>query len=155
MYQESISMIVNATSTAVKHVIDVLDADVSELDPNIVALSVVGVPLLVMLAAVFFSWFNKCRCCCFCCFGRKLIPNTDAKEDIIGDDEFDAESVHTDPKIPLVLDAPNAKKRSDSNDADGADDGISPTSPPTTESSEDELEGEGESSELNSNSDKV
>ena len=151
MYEESLSMIVNATSTAVKHVIDVLDADVSELDPNIVALSAVGVPLLVILSAVFFSWFNKCRCCCFCCFGRKLVPNTDVKEDIIGDEEFAAEAVHTDPKIP-------SKKHSDIDEADGAggaDDGITPTSPPVTESSEDDMEEEGESNELNPKQDKV
>jgi len=157
MYEESISMIVNATSTAVKHVIDVLDADVSELDPNIVALSAVGVPLLVILAAVFFSWFNKCRCCCFCCFGRKLIPNTDAKEDIIGDDEFDTEAVHTDPKIPSDSGATKPQKNLDADSPNGADDGIAPTSPPATESSEDDMEGEGEgeSNKLNSNSDKV
>ena len=155
MYEESIHMIVNATSTAVKHVIDVLDADVSELDPNIVALSAVGVPLLVVLSAVFFSWFNKCRCCCFCCFGRKLIPNTDVKEDIIGDEEFGAEAVHTDPKIPTDSDIAKSKKHSDIDDADGADDGIAPTSPPATESSEDEMEEGGESNELNPKLDKV
>jgi hypothetical protein len=148
MYEQSISVMVNATSSMIKHAIDVLDADVSDLDPNVVALSVVGVPILVVFASVFVSWFQKCRCCCFCCFGRRLVPNTDAKEDIIGDEEFDAEAVHTDPTIPSDSDALNPKKHIDSGGADGADDGIAPTSPPATESSEDDMEEEDEEDEL-------
>lgn len=151
MYEQSISVMVNATSSMIKHAIDVLDADVSELDPNVVALSAVCVPLLVLFASVFVSWFQKCGCCCFCCFGRRLVPNTDVKEEIIGDDEFDAEAVHIDPTIPSDSDALNPKKhvkRIDSDGADGADDGIAPTSPPATESSEDDMEEEDEEDEL-------
>ena len=107
----------------VKGIIDVLDADVSELDPQIAQVMVVSLPLCFVMIMFACAWINKCRCCCLCCFGRRLVPNTDAKDDIIGDDEFDPEAVHTDPPL----------KRS----KEDVDD-VTPTSPPVTESSEDD-----------------
>jgi len=128
------SEMVNQTASVVRHVIDVLDADVSQLDPNVVALSAFAVPLLIVFLVTCFAWIHKCKCCCFCCFGRKLLPNTDSKDDILGDDEFDTEGVHTDPKVPSESIELKPGKRNDT------DDGVTPTSPQTTESSEDEAE---------------
>lgn len=144
MYEEewiTPSEMVNQTASAVRHVIGVLDADVSELDPNVVALSAVCIPLVIVFLATCFAWIHKCKCCCFCCFGRRLLPDTDSKEDILGDEEFDTEAVHTDPKLTSESTELNPKKRNDT------DDGIAPTSPPVTESSEDEVEDDGDAEE--------
>lgn len=132
MYEESVSIMLNATASAVKHVIDVLDADVSDLDPNIIAVAAVCIPLVLVASVAFCTWYEKCKCCCFCCFGRRLIPNSDAKDCIVGDEDFDPEAVHTDPKIKV--------DKSDTKSAtqDDIDDGIVPTSPPVTESSDEE-----------------
>ena len=70
--------------------IDALDADVSELDPDLVFAVAISVPVVFVLMTVSCAWFLKCRPCCFCLFGRKLVPNTDAKDnDILGDEDFD------------------------------------------------------------------
>ena len=132
---------ITSAADAVKHAIDVLDADVSELDPESLVLIAVSIPILLVVIICFCLWVNECRCCCFCCFGRRLVPNTDSKDsDIIGDEEFDPEAVHTDPALKKSdVSKPMIKK----NDTD---DDVTPTSPPATESSgeeEEEEEGNG------------
>ena len=141
MYEESVSIMVNATASAVKHVIDVLDADVSDLDPNVIAVTAVCIPLILVASVVFCTWYEKCKCCCFCCFGRRLIPNTDAKDNIIGDEDFDPEAVHTDPEPHTSASGTVSPK---SSTRDDVDDGAVPTSPPVTESSDDEERETGE-----------
>ena len=77
-------------SKILKQMIDALDADVSELDPDLVFAVAISVPVVFVLMTVSCAWFLKCRPCCFCLFGRKLVPNTDAKDnDILGDEDFD------------------------------------------------------------------
>lgn len=99
-------MLVNVTSAAVKQVIDVLDADVSDLDPFVVAVAAVCFPLLAIVIVFLGYWLLPIMLCgcslCSFCSGRKLVP----KDDIIGgerrdDDDgsrSDVEDVYTDPK---------------------------------------------------------
>lgn len=88
-------------SQVVKDVIDILDSNVSELDPVVAIVMAACIPTVILLILFACARFNKCKCCCFCCFGRRLVPNTDSKDDndILGDDEHDPEAVYTDPKI--------------------------------------------------------
>lgn len=136
------SLMSNSTaSKVVKQVIDVLDADVSDLDPELAAAIGILIASLFILSVVCCVWFQKCKCCCLCCFGRKLLPNTDAKDDaILGDEEYDPEAVHTDPRITKSKSLPKKKLRKYSD----VDDGITPTSPAATESSENDERDEDE-----------
>ena len=127
MYENSISMLVNVTSAAVKQVIDVLDADVSDLDPYVVVVAAVCFPLLVAMLVFTGLWLRPVFCgCSWCsfCSGRKLIPKDD--DNIIGgkqndDDDVDdgnrsdLEDVYTDPKLKTKKTGKTAKKQTSTN----------------------------------------
>ena len=122
-------------SQVVKDVIEILDSNLSELDPVVAIVMAACIPTLILVLLFACARFNKCRFCCFCCFGRRLLPNTDAKDDIIGDEDFDAEAIHTDPKI-------TSRKKHKGKAVASSPDDPAPISP-TTEGSDEEYDGHG------------
>lgn len=109
--------------------VDILDADLSEFDPESAGTIGITLLLLVFLGALLCAWSQRCWCCRVCCFANRLVPNNDSKDEIIGDDDFDPEAVHTDPRVEVTE---QLGKHMD------IDDDMPATSPACTETNSDE-----------------